>query len=249
MAKMQTLRVATFNIKHAATRSGYIGRPGLLAEACAEIDADILALQEVDRHVWRSGFTDLVLKAAGVTYTDATFGKAMGANPVSLINPGGAYGLALLVKGRIKSQDVIPLKGDYVRFAFGKRRNIAPEPRIATFSEVETESGITARVVNTHIGGPRREEFVGAILDRLMQYPEPHILLGDYNTGRQDMHRWLGATALPLEFASRPLNLSMNSRQSDHIAVNGFTIDTVTTQRFALSDHPAIIAELSTAVS
>jgi len=189
------------------------------------------------------------MEAAGVTYSDASFGKAMGANLVSLINPGGQYGIALLVKGRVKSQEVLPLKGDYVRFAFGKRRNIAPEPRIATFSEVETESGITARVVNTHIGGPCREEFVGTILSELAQYPEPHILLGDYNTGRRDMRQWLGATALPLQFAPRPLELSVKSRQSDHIAVNGFTIDSVTARRFDISDHPAIIAELSVTAS
>lgn len=244
MSEAQTLRVATFNIKHAATRSGYIGKPELLAEACAGIDADILALQEVDRYVWRSGFADLVIKAAGVTYPAASFGKAMGANLVSLINPGGQYGIALLVKGQVKHEDILPLKGDYVRLSFGKRRPIAPEPRIATFNQVETH-GITARVANTHIGGPRREEFVSAIVDELEQYSEPKIMLGDYNTSYKDMKRWLGATALPLEIAPRPPELPTRYRQSDHIAVNGFSIEAVSAQWTAISDHPAIIAELT----
>ena len=67
MTTAATLRVATFNLKHGATAAGYIGNPALVAAACAELDADILALQEVDRHIWRSRFSDLYQRAAGTT--------------------------------------------------------------------------------------------------------------------------------------------------------------------------------------
>lgn len=246
MSEIQKLRVANFNIKHGALsrKRSFVGRPALLAAACAEIDADILALQEVDHHVWRSGFCDLLQAAAGTTYSDHAFGKAMGMKFFKGINPLGSYGLGLLVKGTIKSQEIVELEGDYVRMKYGKRRNITPEPRIATFSEVETQEGMTVSVANTHFGGPLRKEFVRSILTNFTEYPEPRILLGDFNTGHSTMQKWLGVAATSLQLAPQPSEFPISYKQSDHIAVSGFSIDSVTSQRFPVSDHPAIITEL-----
>jgi len=237
------IRVATFNIKHSAPASGYLGRPWLLAEICAATHAEVVALQEVDRYVWRSWFVDLLTKAQGTAYPGADFGKAMGADLVSLINLGGEYGVALLVKGEIVSHQTMPLVGDHVRLPFGRRRNLAPEPRVALFNRVRLANGLTLSTANAHIGGPRRREFLQAIAAQLMHMPGPHVLLGDDNAGHDQVLGWL-SEASPLQLAPRPVDLADAYRQSDHIAVNGFEVISVSAHWTAISDHPVVRAEL-----
>ena len=244
MGAGRRIRVATFNIKHCATAAGYLGRPWLLAEICAAIPADVVALQEVDRYVWRSWFADLLTEARGTGYSSATFGKAMGANLFSLINPGGAYGVALLVKGEILSDQTRLLVGDYVRMPFGRRRNVAPEPRVAQFNRVRLANGLTISVANTHIGGPRRREFLQAIAAQLNDMPRPHVLLGDDNADRDQVDGWLSQVS-PLQLAPRPVGLADAYRQSDHIAVSGLEVSSVSAHWTAISDHPVVLAELS----
>jgi endonuclease/exonuclease/phosphatase family metal-dependent hydrolase len=66
------MRLATFNVLHGQpirngrplpVPAGTGARP--LAEAVASLDADVLALQEVDRYQERSGGVDQALVAAG----------------------------------------------------------------------------------------------------------------------------------------------------------------------------------------
>jgi len=237
------LRVATFNVKHSATASGYLGRPWRLAGVCAAIPADIVALQEVDRHVWRSRFTDLVARAQGTAYPAAVFGKAMGANLVSLINPGGSYGVALLVKGEILSHRTMPLVGDHVRLPFGRRRNVAPETRVALFNRVRLANGLAVSTANTHIGGPKRPEFLQAIAVELLDMPGPHVLLGDDNASHDQVRSWLSEVSA-FQLAPRPAELADDYRQSDHIGTTGFVVASVSAYWTAVSDHPVVLAEL-----
>jgi endonuclease/exonuclease/phosphatase family metal-dependent hydrolase len=237
------LRVATFNIKHSATASGYLGRPWRLAGICAGIDADVVALQEVDRRVWRSWFADLLREAQGTGFPSAAFGKAMGANLVSLINPGGAYGVALLVRGEILSQETMLLVGDHVRLRFGRRRNLAPEPRVAMFNQVRLGNGLTLSTATTHFGGPRRRELLQAVVARLSELPGPRVLLGDVNSGHEQVRRWLADTST-LELAPRPAELRRDYRQSDHIAVAGCQVRSVSAHWTSISDHPVVLADL-----
>ena len=51
------IRVATFNIRHGATVDDLV-RPVALARACAELDPDVLGLQEVERGNRRSWYVD-----------------------------------------------------------------------------------------------------------------------------------------------------------------------------------------------
>ena len=237
------IRVATFNIKHSATSSGYLGRPWRLAGVCAAIDADVVALQEVDRRVWRSWFADLLTEAQGTTFPGAVFAKAMGANLVSLINPGGAYGLALLVRGEIVGHETMPLVGDHVRLRFGRRRNLAPEPRVAMFNRVRLANGLTLSTANAHFGGPRRQTFLQAVVDRLADLPGPRVLMGDVNAGHDQVRRWLSESSA-LELAPRPTALSRGYRQSDHIAVAGCEVTSVSAHWTSISDHPVVLADL-----
>lgn len=242
MSETNRLRVATFNLKHGASRKGYLGRPERVAAACAALDVDILALQEVDRFVWRSLFADLFTAAAGDTYTDSYFGKATGANLIGLVNPGGQYGNALLVKGEILEKKVVSLRGDYVRLAFGKRRNIAPEPRNAIVATVRTQYGHEISVANMHIGGQLRQQYIGAIATEVASPSGPSLLMGDFNTGRDNMIEWL-AESSSLELAPCPPEISESYKQVDHIATDGLDILRVSAHWFNFSDHPAIVAE------
>lgn len=61
---MNALRLASFNALSARSlRDGRV-RPGVLAEALAGLDVDVLALQEVDRHQPRSGQSDQAAEVA-----------------------------------------------------------------------------------------------------------------------------------------------------------------------------------------
>ena len=54
-----TMRLATFNILNGRTASDDQVELGVFRDAVASLDADVLALQEVDRNQPRSGRTDL----------------------------------------------------------------------------------------------------------------------------------------------------------------------------------------------
>lgn len=61
---MTTLRVATFNLLHGMDLADGESDPERLRAALADLDADIVALQEVDRHQERSGGADQAAIAA-----------------------------------------------------------------------------------------------------------------------------------------------------------------------------------------
>src|SRR3954465_10854759 len=111
MPAVTRLRVVTFNIRHAAPKDSYDGLPDVLAESCAGLDADILALQEVDVGVPRSQHADLAKIAADACGMNYFFAKAR------QHNSRGAYGNALLVRGTIADVEVVKLTGDH-RHAF-----------------------------------------------------------------------------------------------------------------------------------
>ncbi|MFF7246438.1 endonuclease/exonuclease/phosphatase family protein [Embleya sp. NPDC008237] len=61
---MTTLRIATFNLLHGMDLADGESDPERLRAALADLDADIVALQEVDRHQQRSGGADQAAIAA-----------------------------------------------------------------------------------------------------------------------------------------------------------------------------------------
>jgi endonuclease/exonuclease/phosphatase family metal-dependent hydrolase len=82
---MAAMRLATFNILHG--RSPDDGRVdlGRLASAVRDLDADILALQEVDRDQPRSGGADLTAVAAeAMGALDHRFVAALAGTPGAL---------------------------------------------------------------------------------------------------------------------------------------------------------------------
>src|SRR5690242_5898910 len=107
MSPAARLRVVTFNIRHGAPKDSYRGLPDELVAACVSLDADVLALQEVDVGVPRSGRANLAKVAADACGMAYYFAKARKHAYQ------GQYGNALLVRGSIGDVEVVKLSGDH----------------------------------------------------------------------------------------------------------------------------------------
>lgn len=160
------LRVASYNI-HKCVGTDRIFDPGRIAEVIAELDVDLLALQEVDRRFGRRhGLLDMadILRRTGLTLL-----------PCATQPDGhGWRGNALLVRG-----------GE----ALSLRRMSLPggEPRGAVIADIRFASG-RLRVVAAHLGLLRRNraQQVRAILDTLALAEDiPTLILGDLNEWRR----------------------------------------------------------------
>lgn len=229
------LRLATFNIKHGAPAEGDRGDAEAVAEACAALAADVLALQEVDRGVPRSGLADQAAAAARAAGMSFVFAPAM---PIR----DGQYGNALLVRGEIERHEVLSLK---------RRRRLLPrntEPRNAILATVRA-GGHRLSVAVTHLETSHwvsKQQLPQAIA-RLRTMPEPWVLLGDLNRSTDQVRAepLLGSMQLVTPPATFP---SPEPKDSiDHIAIGGLALraDTVDAVRFPrVSDHCALVAEV-----
>jgi endonuclease/exonuclease/phosphatase family metal-dependent hydrolase len=159
-----TLRVVTYNIRHGAGMDGRID----LARTAATLSAlapDVVALQEVDQSVARSGRVDQAAELGRALGMHAAFASFMDYQ-------GGRYGLALLSRMPIRSQRVVPLPpGD--------------EPRAALLVEVEAENGVAVSVVCVHFNwvadDTKRFAQASTLCSSLDALDTPWIVAGDYN--------------------------------------------------------------------
>jgi endonuclease/exonuclease/phosphatase family metal-dependent hydrolase len=229
------LRLATFNIKHGAPAESDWGDAEAVAEACAALEADVLALQEVDQGLPRSGLADLAAAAARAAGMSFVFAPAM---PIR----DGRYGNALLVRGEIERHTVLSLK---------RRRWLLPrrtEPRIAILATVRA-GGHRLSVAATHLETSRwvSKQQLPQALAGLQTMPEPWVLLGDLNRSADQVHSepLLGSmevVTVPATFPSWGPTLRI-----DHIAIRGLALraDTVDAVHFPrVSDHLALVADV-----
>lgn len=233
------MRVVTFNIRHAAPKDSYAGLPDRLAESCAALDADVLALQEVDVGVPRSAKADLAKVAADACGMASYFAKAR------RHAYRGQYGNALLVRGTIRDVEVVRLPGDHRHTVRLGPLALKPfrEPRNAIIATVWV-GGRSVSVGTGHFAADakaRRAQLTTAAA-RLTERPLPRILLGDFNVPWAQAAGWLEPYGLTLAEA----DLDPATRQGiDHVAVDGLSVASVETRWLPISDHPAKIVELS----
>lgn len=235
------LRVATFNIRHAAPRDSYRGLPDKLAESCASLAADVLALQEVDVGVPRSQGADLARVAAdacGMTYVFAKARKHAYR---------GQYGNALLVRGSIDEVEIVKLGGDHRHTVQLGDITLKPfrEPRNVIIARA-TAAGTTLSIGTGHLAADtsaRQQQLVSAAA-HLAQRPAPRLLLGDLNIGWRQAAAWLEPYRLQLAEALRtPPDPALHTG-IDHVAVDGLAVRHVETRWLPISDHPAKIVDL-----
>ena len=159
-----SLRVATWNIKHGLGMDGHIDleRTATVIEA---FDADIVALQEVDEDVRRSGKVDQATWLGDRLGMHASFGSFMDYQ-------GGRYGLALLSRLPIESSQ-------------SWRLTDGNEPRVALAIEVRPSSGDPIAVVCVHFDWVEDDGYrftqATETMDRLGKLDIPWIVLGDFN--------------------------------------------------------------------
>jgi endonuclease/exonuclease/phosphatase family metal-dependent hydrolase len=158
------ISVASYNIQK-SIGTDYKRRPERILSVLAELDADVVALQEVDR---RFGERASSLSAEAIEGQTGYRPLKFGPRPMSL----GWHGNTILIRKTVT--------------VLAQRTLVLPalEPRGAVMADVRIE-GLALRVVGMHLGlvGLWRKRQALAVLDHLeaLEEPLPTVMMGDFN--------------------------------------------------------------------
>lgn len=160
------LRVVSYNIRHGR---GMDARVDLARTAAVlrALELDLVALQEVDERVARSGGFDQAADLGLRLGLEHAFGPFMD-------HEGGRYGMAILSRYPIVRAWTIPLP-------------LGNEPRVALAAEIAGPTGETFVAVNVHFDWVDDDAFrfaqASALAQALDVLARPYVLLGDFNDG------------------------------------------------------------------
>lgn len=253
------MRLATFNILHG--RSPADDRVDLIryAHAISTLDADVLALQEVDRDQPRSHGADLTAVAALALGAPChRFVATLAGTPdlwtaaTGELQPNTAsYGIALLSRFPVVSwhTHVLPALKGRVPVVFPGTHVptwVHDEPRAALAAVLDTPGGHVT-VVATHLTFIPGWNVVQLrkLAYALRSMPRPVVIMGDLNIEGDRPARLTGWTPL----ATAPtFPVTAPVRQLDHILAQGVPhvpADALTAQSLdlGLSDHRALVIE------
>ena len=251
--------MATFNILQG--RSVHDGSVELdrLVAAVDELDADILALQEVDCEQPRSGMADLTaVAAAAMGAVSHRFVAAISGTPGATWmaatgdeQPGTAsYGIALLSRFPAQSWQVVRLPRIPTRFPMylpgpNRVQIVHEEPRAAVIARLDTALGVLT-VANTHLSfvpGWNRVQLRTLIRD-LRGFASPHVLMGDLNMTSPSTARRYGLRPLG---AAPTFPSEAPTRQLDHILTDdgGLRVTRCCAPTLPISDHRALVVDVS----
>lgn len=192
------MRLATFNVLHGRSVHDGVVDATRLADTVAALDADILALQEVDRDQSRSGHLDLTSIAARALDAPAhRFAAAMVGTPGERFRPlthdddghgEPCYGVGLISRYPVRSWQVTRLRAlptrspIYVAGPGGGVRLFQDEPRVLLAAVAETPHGLLT-VAATHLSFVPGWNIwqLRQVVRALRALPAPRILLGDLN--------------------------------------------------------------------
>jgi endonuclease/exonuclease/phosphatase family metal-dependent hydrolase len=249
-----TIRIASYNLLHGL----HLDRGGVVdlaaaAEAVAGLEADVVALQEVDRGLPRSGGVDQVAELADRLGMAGVFCPALLGDPgaswttVTAGDDGGpGYGVGLLSRLPIGTHRRVALPGG----GAGTRRPGATpsrpgwdhEPRAALAAELTTPSGAVAVTVIHLSYLPWRA--VHQLRVAAGVGSRTRVLVGDLNLAaavvRAVLPTWDHAGGGPTYPAWRP------RVQLDHVLVDGgVAVRAARTARRTTSDHLPLVVDLS----
>lgn len=254
------MRLVSFNILHGRSMADEQVDVRRLSHAVASLDADVLALQEVDRNQPRSEYADLTAVAAEAMGADehrfvaalsGTPGATWSAATGSEQPDSAAYGVALLSRYPVLGWEVVRLPAVPVRVPHrfhGQWRPewVRDEPRVAVLADVDTPSGRLS-VANTHLSylpwwNARQ---LRLLLRAVATRPDPLVLMGDLNMGRAPAER---LTAMEPLATGLTFPAHQPTQQIDHLLTRG-GVRATATQAVALpmSDHRALVADVELA--
>ncbi|MER6592149.1 endonuclease/exonuclease/phosphatase family protein [Micromonospora purpureochromogenes] len=258
------MRLATFNLLHGRSLTDGLVDPDRLTAAVQTLDADILALQEVDRDQSRSGNLDLTAIAArALDAPEHRFAAAVVGTPGEQFRPlrhdddghgEPCYGVGLVSRHPVRSWQVTRLRPAPVRspiYVPGPRGGLIllrDEPRVVLAAILDTPHG-PLTVAATHLSfvpGWNAHQ-LRRVVRALRTLPAPRILLGDLN---------LPAGAARLLSGWRPLGrrptypAAAPRVQLDHILADRHGLDrlppvtAVGTPLSTISDHRPLVVDL-----
>ncbi|WP_058302309.1 endonuclease/exonuclease/phosphatase family protein [Gorillibacterium timonense] len=219
------LKVATFNIHHAVGMDGKLEIDRISAEIL-KMNADVIALQEVDRFHPRSYLHDQLRRIGRKLDMKSAFAPSINFGLVQ-------YGNGILSRYPILSKQVVYLQG------VNERRSIL-SVRVDTPDEPCT-------IVNIHLGvmEREREQQFPYLLNVLRSIDGHGILLGDFNMGAQ--HPFLDQLHPTWsKVAPEPFAPTVRSgREIDHIYTKlPLKKQQAYVQATDASDHHAVVAQL-----
>jgi len=261
------MRLASFNVLNGRSLADGLVSTSRLAGACASLGADVLALQEVDRHQARSGHVDqaaAVARAVGavawrfqpalIGEPGATWRAAVGDDDTTVASGDagdGGYGVALVSRLPVRSWHVVRLRAAPVRAPVavpgGRGRFILlpDEPRVALVAVVDAPFGPLA-VASTHLSfvpGWNAAQ-VRRVARALAPLAPAAVLLGDLNVPPPVPRLATGWRELA---RVRTFPAAKPSMQIDHALGHGAVpaVTAVEARPMPLSDHRALVVDLA----
>ena len=189
------MRLATFNLLHGRSLSDGTVHADRIHAAIADLDADVLGLQEVDRAQPRSGLLDLTALAADALQASThRFAAAVVGTPGERWEPwhSGAdlahpqYGIALVSRYPVVRWQVTPLPAAPVRSPVyvpnGGLLLLRDEPRVMLAAVLDTPSGpLTVGTTHLSFVPAWNVRQLRAAVRALRALPAARVLLGDLN--------------------------------------------------------------------
>ncbi|MCL3861334.1 endonuclease/exonuclease/phosphatase family protein [Actinotalea sp. K2] len=256
-AVLPGVRLATFNILHGRSFVDHEVDLDRFSGAVAGLDADVLALQEVDRSQPRSHGADLTrLAAEAMGATDHRFMATMTGTPGQW-HPAAddhaadapAYGISLLSRHPVLSWRALrlaplPFRAPAFHADSLRPRLVHDEPRAALAAVVDTPDG-ELTVIATHLTFVPGWNVVQLrrLLRAVRRSPRPAVLMGDLNIRAPRAARLTGWRPL-VTAPSFPVGAP--DRQIDHVLAQGDLRVTSagTVHDTGVSDHRALVVEV-----
>ena len=254
------MRLASFNVLHGRSLTDGEVSTARLVAACASLEADVLALQEIDRNQARSGGVDQTAAVAEgmgaaawrfepalVGEPGATWRAAVEEDDPASIEAG--YGVGLVSRWPVRAWHVVRLRAAKVRAPVavpgGRGRFILlpDEPRVALAAEVDAPSG-PLLVATTHLSFVPGWNLVQLrqVTRALAGFGLPSVVLGDLNVpGSLPAHTtgWRALAQVKTFPGAKP------SLQIDHALGYGLlpVVGAVSAPELPLSDHRALVLD------
>lgn len=258
---MALLRFATLNLLHGMPPHGPPAREADLRAAAKMLDADLIGLQEVDRHQPRSGHLDQAEAFADETGAPWWRFVPTLSGPLGAHRPAGSdteeragepgYGLALVSRLPVLEWHCLrfaasPLSLPLYDSAERRLIPLADEPRVAVAAVVVGPDGpFTAATVHLSFVPGRNIVQLRRTVRWLSRLPGPRFLLGDLNLpGRLPgaLSRWNDLAHAPTYPAWKP------RVQWDHVladALGPAQVVCATAEQTPISDHRGLRVDLA----